>query len=75
MTQESFVHYFSYAVAHLLTVLALSFILWMAVDAAKGDKYLWVVLILGLPVIGALIYFFVEKEGDYMKLSKEEQEK
>ncbi len=46
-------------------VLAASFILWMVVDAAKNDKFWWVVLCLGLPGIGALIYYFVEKEKYY----------
>lgn len=53
---------------YTLYIMALSFILWMAVDAGKNDKFWWIVIIVGVPGIGALVYFFVEKKGDYMKL-------
>ncbi len=51
--------------------MALSFILWMAVDAGKNDKFWWMVVIVGVPGIGAVVYFFVEKKGDYFKLPVE----
>lgn len=54
----------------LIYVLAVSFIIWMIVDAAKNNKYWWIVLIIGIPVIGAIIYYFVEKKGDYLKIKK-----
>lgn len=40
----------------------------MAVDAAMRDKYLWIVLIVGLPLIGALIYLIVEKRYVYHRV-------
>ena len=54
----------------LIYVLAVSLIIWMIVDAAKNNKYWWIVLIIGIPVIGAIIYYFVEKKGDYLKIKK-----
>lgn len=51
-----------------------SFLMWMTVDALATKKYLWLVFILGLPLVGAVVYFFVEKEHDYLKLSRTEQE-
>ena len=54
-------------------VLLFSFTLWMAVDAAKGDKFWWIVLILGLPLVGPTVYFFVEKKQDYLKITTEQK--
>ena len=59
----------------LAYVFGLSFVIWMAVDAAKQNKYWWIVLVVGLPLIGAIVYFFVEKNGDYMKLEAEDSQK
>lgn len=53
---------------YTLYIMVLSFILWMAVDAGKNDKFWWMVVIVGVPGIGAAVYFFVEKKGDYFKL-------
>jgi uncharacterized membrane protein YeiB len=44
-----------------------AFILWMAVDAGKQDRFWWVVLILGIPVIGAFVYYFTEKKHEYAR--------
>lgn len=49
-------------------VVLFSFITWMSVDAAKNDKFWWVVFIIGVPGIGAVVYYFVEKHHDYVKL-------
>lgn len=59
-----------FAIANLLFLLALSFIFWMAVDAAKSDKYWWVVFVIGMPLVGGIVYYFVEKKHDYMKLDE-----
>jgi uncharacterized membrane protein YeiB len=55
----------------LIYAFGIAFMLWMLVDAARQDKFLWVVIIVALPVIGALVYFFVEKEREYAKIPKE----
>jgi uncharacterized membrane protein YeiB len=52
----------------LAYVLCISFMLWMVVDAAKNDKFWWIVLIVALPLVGAVVYYFVEKHHDYAKL-------
>lgn len=56
----------------LAYVLGISFMLWMVVDAAKNDKFWWIVLIVALPVVGAIVYYFVEKHHDYAKIPKEQ---
>jgi hypothetical protein len=43
----------------------ISFMIWMVVDAAKNDKILWVLIIVGLPVVGSIIYYFTEKKEDW----------
>ncbi len=55
-------------------VIAGSFIVWMAVDAAKQDKFWWVVLIVGVPIIGAAAYYFTEKKHEYAKMPVESHE-
>jgi predicted membrane channel-forming protein YqfA (hemolysin III family) len=49
-------------------VIAISFIMWMAIDAGKNDKFWWIVLIIGLPLVGAILYYFTEKKHDYAKI-------
>lgn len=44
-----------------------SFTLWMMVDAAKQDRFWWVVVILGVPFIGSIVYYFTEKKHEYAK--------
>lgn len=46
-------------------ILVISFTLWMATDAAKQDRFWWVVLIIGVPIIGGAVYFFTEKKHIY----------
>lgn len=49
-------------------ILVASFILWMAVDAAKQDRFWWIVFVLGIPVVGAAVYYFTEKKHEYAKV-------
>lgn len=54
-------------VVYACYVLVVAFTLWMVVDASKMDRFLWVVLILGVPVVGPVVYFFVEKKHEYKR--------
>ena len=72
MPLESIVGVVVFAIANLLFLLMLFFMLWMAVDAAKGDKYWWIVLILGVPLVGSIVYYFVEKKRDYSRIEEQE---
>ena len=52
----------------LLALLASIFWIWMLIDCALHerngtDKVIWVLIILFTHFIGALIYFFVRKQG------------
>ncbi len=53
----------------LFYVVAFSFIFWMAVDAAKQDKFFWLIIIIGVPILGSIVYYFVEKKKDYVHQS------
>lgn len=64
-----------FALLMVLFVFVSSFVVWMTVDAAKQDKFWWLVLIVGIPFIGAVVYFFVEKEGEYAKIPEIHEEK
>lgn len=57
------------AVCFILYVVVAAFILWMLVDAAKQDNFWWLVIILGVPIIGAIMYYFLEKKRDYIKVA------
>lgn len=48
-------------------IFVIAFTLWMAVDAAKQDRFWWVVLIIGIPFVGSGVYFFTEKKHEYAK--------
>lgn len=50
-------------------VFLIAFILWMVVDASKQDRYWWVVLIIGVPIIGAVLYYLTEKKHEYVKIT------
>jgi hypothetical protein len=52
---------FIFSALNFFLLLFISFIFWMAVDAAQHDKYWWIVLIFGIPLLGALAYFVLEK--------------
>ena len=51
---------------YLVTV---SFTIWMMIDAGKQDRFWWLTLIIGIPVIGAAVYYFSEKKHEYIKVS------
>lgn len=48
-------------------IILLAFILWMAIDAGKQDRFWWVVFIIGVPIIGCVVYFYTEKKHEYVK--------
>ncbi|MEN9881559.1 MAG: hypothetical protein RLZZ308_742 [Candidatus Parcubacteria bacterium] len=48
-------------------IVIISFTLWMAVDAAKQDRFWWVALVVGVPLVGPALYFFTEKKHEYKK--------
>lgn len=75
MVFTSGANFFIAVAGGFIIVSYLLFLLWMTIDAVKGGKFLWLIFILGLPIIGVTVYFFVEKEHDYMKLSKKEEAK
>jgi uncharacterized membrane protein (DUF485 family) len=50
-------------------MLLIAFTLWMIVDAAKQDRFGWVVLIVGIPIIGGGVYYFTEKKHQYAKIA------
>lgn len=49
-------------------VVTVSFIVWMSVDAAKQDRFWWLSCIIGIPVIGAAVYYLTEKKHQYRKI-------
>ena len=46
-------------------IIMIAFTIWMIVDAGKQDRFWWLVLIIGVPVIGAAVYYFTEKKHEY----------
>lgn len=63
-----FLGFFAMMITYVAYVFGVSLMIWMLVDAAKTDKYWWIALMVALPVVGSLVYFFVEKEHDYAKV-------
>jgi len=51
-------------------ILVLAFMFWMMVDSAKHDRFWWIVIIIALPLVGALIYYAVERKHLYKKMQK-----
>ena len=51
-------------------ILAIAFMFWMAVDAAKHDRFWWIVIIIALPLVGAVAYYAVERKHLYKKMEK-----
>jgi ABC-type nickel/cobalt efflux system permease component RcnA len=47
--------------------IVIAFTLWMVVDAAKQDRFWWVLLIVAIPFVGSALYFFTEKKHEYAK--------
>lgn len=52
---------------YALYMFAIAFTLWMAVDAGKQDRFWWLLLVVSVPVIGPLVYFFVQKKHEYKR--------
>ena len=52
---------------YALYMLVIAFTLWMAVDAGKQDRFWWIILIVGVPVVGPLVYYFTEKKHEYKR--------
>ena len=48
-------------------IIVIAFTIWMAVDAGKQDRFWWIVLIIGVPVIGSAAYYLTEKKHEYVK--------
>ena len=48
-------------------IVLISFTLWMAIDAGKQDRFLWIILILGVPAVGSVAYYYTEKKHEYSK--------
>ena len=46
-------------------VLVISFTLWMAIDAGKQDRFWWLAIVIGIPIIGPSVYYFTEKKHEY----------
>ena len=49
-------------------IILVSFTVWMAIDAGKQDRFWWVVLIIGVPLVGSVAYFYTEKKHEYAKI-------
>ena len=62
---QSFVTFIVIA-CYLITI---SFTIWMMIDAGKQDRFWWLTLIIGIPVVGAAVYYFSEKKHEYVKVS------
>jgi Flp pilus assembly protein TadB len=48
-------------------IILIAFTIWMVVDAGKQDRFWWVVLIIGAPIIGSAAYYLTEKKHEYAK--------
>lgn len=51
----------------LCYIVTIAFTLWMIIDAGKQDRFWWLTLIIGLPIIGPAAYYFTEKKHEYVK--------
>lgn len=49
-------------------IITIAFTLWMAIDAGKQDRFWWLVIIIGVPIIGPGAYYFTEKKHEYVKV-------
>ena len=50
------------AVCYIITI---AFTVWMMIDAGKQDRFWWLTVIIGVPVIGPAVYYFTEKKHEY----------
>lgn len=55
-------------VVYVAYILIISFTVWMMIDAAKQDRFWWLVLVIGIPIIGPVAYFITEKKHEYAKI-------
>ncbi len=55
-------------VVYIAYMFVIAFTFWMAVDAGKQDRFWWVLIVLGIPLIGPAVYFFTEKKHEYAKI-------
>lgn len=46
-------------------IIMIAFTVWMLIDAGKQDRFWWLVVIIGIPVIGPAVYYFTEKKHEY----------
>lgn len=46
-------------------ILAIAFTVWMAIDAGKQDRFWWLAVIIGVPLIGPAVYYITEKKHQY----------
>ena len=60
---QSFVTLLAYGAFSII----ISFTLWMIVDAAKQDRFWWIVIIWTIPGIGPAVYYLTEKKHEYAK--------
>jgi hypothetical protein len=74
ITLQVLVSLFMMTVVAPVYIFSIAFIVWMVIDSGKQDKFWWLVFIIGIPFVGAVIYFFVEKKGDYAKISPAHRE-
>jgi hypothetical protein len=51
-------------------IFLISFMLWMVVDAAKNDRFWWIVIMISIPVAGSIIYYLAEKRGSIIRAKK-----
>lgn len=49
-------------------IIMIAFTVWMLIDAGKQDRFWWLALIIGVPVIGAAVYYFTEKKHEYRQV-------
>ena len=46
-------------------IIMIAFTIWMLIDAGKQDRFWWLTVIIGVPVVGAAVYYFTEKKHEY----------
>lgn len=69
--EDLFLNFVSPLAILFFYVISFAFIIWMIIDSGKQDKFWWLFLIIALPLLGAVIYYFVEKREDYLKVCAE----
>jgi ABC-type nickel/cobalt efflux system permease component RcnA len=57
----------AYTITFVSFAVVVSFLAWMLVDAAKQDRFWWIVIMLGVPIIGPAVYYLTEKKHEYAK--------